>query len=82
MLLEKLSNDPKVAIGLKQVKKALLADKASLVYIAEDAEEHVKSPIVELANEKHVEVVFVQTMVELGKACNIDVGAATAVIEK
>lgn len=82
MLLEKISNDLKVAIGLKQVKKALLAEKASLVYLAEDAEEHVKKPILELAKEKHVEIVFVQTMVELGRACNIDVGAATAVIEK
>lgn len=82
MQLNTLSNNPKLVIGVKQVTKVLLSDKAFLVLVAKDAEQHVTRRVVELANEKNVQIVFVDTMKELGRACNIDVGAATAVIEK
>ncbi len=82
MQLNTLTNNPKLIIGVKQTTKVLQSDKAFLVFVAKDAEQHVVRRIIELANEKQVQIIFVETMKELGKACNIDVGAATAVIEK
>ncbi len=52
------------------------------LYIAKDAEQHVTRRIIELADENDVPVVLVESMKELGRACNIDVGAATAVVLK
>ena len=42
----------------------------------------VVNPVIEIAKKKSVEIVYVESMKVLGRACNIDVGAATAVIEK
>ncbi|MBS7528698.1 ribosomal L7Ae/L30e/S12e/Gadd45 family protein [Fusibacter paucivorans] len=82
MQLEELTNNPKLVVGVKQTTKCLTGDRARLVLIAKDAEQHVVRHILELCETKSVEIVFVDSMKTLGKACNIDVGAATAVIEK
>lgn len=70
----------KKAVGSKQVKKAVQKGLATKVYIAEDAEHHVTKPIIELCQEKGVEIQYVKTMEELGKACGIAVGSASAAI--
>jgi large subunit ribosomal protein L7A len=49
-----------------------------VVYVARDAEERIVSPIVRLCEEKSLELVLVDSMSELGKACGIKVGAAAA----
>ncbi len=82
MQINELSGNPKLVIGVKQTTKILINDQAKLVFVAKDAEQHVVRRIIQLATEKNVEIIFVDTMKELGRACNIDVGAATAVIEK
>jgi len=69
-------------IGIKQSLKAITRGEVEALFIAEDAEQHVVRRIVELAEENDVEIVYVDTMLLLGKACGIDVGAATAVIVK
>lgn len=69
-------------IGIKQSLKILKRDQAAMVFIAKDAEQYVIRSIVELAEEKQIPVIYVESMLILGKACNIDVGAATAVIVK
>ena len=51
-----------------------------MVFIAQDAEEHVVSQIKEMCREKGIETVAVSTMKELGDACGIQVGAASAAI--
>lgn len=71
-----------VLVGIKQTTRAIADGKASKVYIARDAEQHVTRRVVELAGIHSVEIEYVDTMKELGHACNIDVGAATAVIIK
>jgi large subunit ribosomal protein L7A len=38
--------------------------------------------IIEEAQNKNIQIVYVDSMKKLGKACGIDVGAATAVIVK
>lgn len=82
MQINELSNNPKLIIGVKQTTKVLAGGHAKLIFIAKDAEQHVVRRIIQLATEQGVEIIFVETMKELGRACNIDVGAATAVIEK
>lgn len=77
-----IQSEGKLKIGTKQALKALNNNAAHAVYIARDAEEHVTRQLVELATEKNIEIIYVETMKQLGKACKIDVGAATAVIVK
>jgi len=81
-MLEKLKKAPKKIIGTKQTMKAVDKGQAEVVFIAQDAEEHVVSPLKELCREKGIEVVPVSTMKELGEACGIQVGAASAAIIK
>ncbi len=69
-------------IGKKQTLKALKGEKVELLLIAKDAEGKVIRPLVELAKEYNVPINYVDTMVELGEAAGIEVGAATVAILK
>lgn len=66
------------AIGTKETQKNLERDNVLCVYIAQDADERVVGPIYQLARQKGIEVMQVPSMKELGKACGIRVGAASA----
>lgn len=68
------------AVGTKQVKKAILKGMVTKVYIAEDAEQHVIKPLVELCNENSIHVEFVESMETLGKASGIAVGSAAVAL--
>jgi len=80
MPYERLKNSVKKTIGTKQTMKAVQRNAATLVYIAKDAEPHVTEPLISLCREKGIEVVMVDSMIELGKACGIEVGSASAAI--
>lgn len=83
MAVERIKNARKRAIGSKQTIKALERGVAKIVYVARDADEHIIRPLVDLCKSKNVELVWVDTMLALGKACGIEVGsAAAAVIEE
>ncbi len=69
-------------VGLKQGKKAVMADRAKTVFVAEDADLRAIEEFVNLCNEKEIELVQVATMKELGKACHIQVPTACAVLLK
>jgi large subunit ribosomal protein L7A len=79
-MLDKLRNASKKIIGTKQTLKVLQKDQVSVVFIAKDAEEHVVSDLKEMCQEKGVQMVAVDSMKELGDACGIQVGAASAAI--
>ncbi|MGE5422348.1 MAG: L7Ae/L30e/S12e/Gadd45 family ribosomal protein [Ignavibacteriales bacterium] len=68
------------AVGTKQVKKAILKGMVTKVYIAEDAEQHVIKPLVELCSENSIQVEFVESMETLGKASGIAVGSAAVAL--
>lgn len=72
----------KVIVGAKQIRKALKSGVAACVFLASDADPAVTDPIAEACKACNVEVVWVRSMTELGKACRIDVGAAAAAIVK
>lgn len=80
-MLDKLNTDKKV-VGTKQVKRALSNGDAEVVYIAKDADKRIVDEIIKACKEKQVELVYVSSMKELGKACKIDVSAASAALLK
>jgi large subunit ribosomal protein L7A len=81
-MLEELKNQNKLIIGTKQALKAIKEDKAQTLFIAKDAEKHVIRNIEDAAREVQLQIVYVESMKKLGKACGIEVSAATAVILK
>lgn len=72
--------DSKKTVGTKQTLKAVQKGIAIKVFIAKDAEPHVVMPVYDLCLEKNIEVVKVDSMAELGRACGIDVGTASVAI--
>lgn len=80
MSLERLKTARKKSIGTKQTAKAIEKGSAKVVYLARDAEEHVTREVAKAARDKGLELVHVDTMMALGKACGIEVGAAVAAI--
>jgi len=81
-MLENLLEVKNKTIGIKQSTKALNQDKVKTLFVAEDADNHLVLQMKQIAKEKNVEVVSVDSMKKLGKACGIDVGAAIAAILK
>jgi large subunit ribosomal protein L7A len=74
-VLEDLKNKEKT-IGIKQTVKAVENGTAKFVYIAKDADDKVVNVLKELCRKNLIEVIYVENMKQLGKACGIDVGAA------
>lgn len=77
-----LSDPDKRVVGLKQVIRGVQDDIFEKIYIASDADEVIKLQVLNACAEKGILYEEVQTMVELGDACSIDVGAATAGVLK
>lgn len=82
MHLIELKKKNKLRVGTKQSARAISDDKAGTLFVAKDCEQHVVRNIVEVAKDKNIQIVYVESMKKLGEACGIDVGAATAVIIK
>ena len=68
------------AVGTKQTIKALERGEAKSVYLARDADEKITKSVLELCKATDVEIIYVDTMAQLGKACGIEVGAASVAI--
>lgn len=77
-----LDSNAEIRVGIKQSSRAITEGKAMKVYVAKDADVSIIEKILELATTHQVPVELVESMRILGKACKIDVGAATAVILK
>ena len=80
-MLLKLKTGNKI-VGVKQVKRALNLHEVEAVFIAMDADGKITDEIIQICKEKHVEVIHIDNMKELGDACSIDVNAATAALLK
>ena len=72
----------KKKIGIKECQKAVENKKVIKAFIAGDADEKVLKSFIELCKQNSIELNYVDTMKNLGKACGIDVGASTVVIIK
>ena len=80
MSYEKVAQAKSRIIGTKQTVKALNAGKVKELIVAKDADVKVTSKVLEAAEGKNVPVTYVDSMKKLGKACGIDVGAATVAL--
>jgi large subunit ribosomal protein L7A len=78
--VERLKAAPRKTVGTKQTTKAVERGEASTVYVAKDADAHVTRQLVALCRQRGVEVVEVESMALLGKACGLEVGAASAAV--
>ena len=70
----------RIVVGAKQLRKALGKGIARRVYLAENADPAITEPLAALCESCSVEFSWVRSMAELGKACGIEVGAATAAV--
>ncbi|WP_352419566.1 ribosomal L7Ae/L30e/S12e/Gadd45 family protein [Proteiniborus sp.] len=74
--------DTKKVVGIKQARRAINNNEVQTMYIAGDAEPKVVHDIIQLCSDKSIEIIYVKSMKELGKACGIEVSAAVAAILK
>ena len=77
-----LGESDRLKIGIKQSMRALNENLASTLYIAKDADAALTAELIRLSETRQVPIVYAESMKELGRACHIDVGAATAVVLK
>ncbi len=80
MSYERIKASDSKVVGSKQVTKAVEKGQAVAVVLARNAEDRVVAPLARLCENKSVEVVWVEDMVALGKACGIEVPTAAAAI--
>ncbi len=80
-MLKELNTNNKI-VGAKQVRRAVKEEKVEKVFIAEDVEEKIVADIKKMCQQKSIDIVYVKSMNELGKACGIDVNAAIAALLK
>ena len=78
--MHRLQEARKRTVGYKQSLKAVERGQALVVYVAKDGEDKNRLPILELCLQQEVPCVEVETMLELGKVCGIQVGASVAAI--
>lgn len=75
-----LTNAKKKVIGYKQSIKAIEKGLTQTVYLACDAEEKIRQPILEACKDRGIPVIETENIIELGKASGIQVGTAVAAI--
>lgn len=81
MAVQELAEEKRF-IGIGQVRRELLKGNVGKLFVADDADESVVSDITSLAISRGIPVEKVGTMVELGRACAISRGAATAALQR
>ena len=77
---ERLLGATAKTVGLRQTLKAVEKGRARVVFVARDADARLVQPVIEGCRRQGTELVFVDSMKELGRYCQIDVGAATAAL--
>ena len=62
----------KKVIGIKQCLKFIKLGKGKVLYVANDADARLISPLIELAEKENIKIVEVSTMKELGLMSGIE----------
>lgn len=81
-MLEDLKNSSNRTVGMKQTLKAIQEGEATQVFLAGDIDDYISQKIKEQCQNHGIDIIMVDSMIELGKTCGITVGAATAAILK
>ena len=77
-MVSRLKQSENRVVGTRQILKKFAVDGIETLFVADNAQEHLKAQLTALAAEKNAAVIVVRTMEELGKMCGIEVGAAAA----
>jgi len=80
--MHRLKKAPKKVIGFKQTLKMIERGQTEVVYVAQDVEDKIRLPLLEMSAKMEVPLVEAESMIALGKACNIQVGASAVAILK
>lgn len=75
-------DERKIVIGKKQTLRALQRNEAEKILISKDADLHVTKPIADECKSRNVEIIYFDTMKELGESVGINVNAAAAAVLK
>ncbi|NHN40721.1 50S ribosomal protein L7ae [Halorubellus sp. JP-L1] len=79
--LEVARDTGSVKKGTNETTKAVERGNADIVYVAEDVQpEEIVMHLPELADEKGIPVVFVETQDDVGHAAGLEVGSAAAAV--
>ena len=77
----KLNGDNKV-VGSKETLQAINSGKAERIYVANDIDENIKNSLIDAARNSNINIELVDSKMKLGRACGIDVAAASAALLK
>lgn len=77
--MHELKKGPRV-VGTKQTLRVLENGTAKVLYVAQNAQKQVTLRAIELAESKNIPIVYIETMEELAKACDVEVKTATAAL--
>ena len=80
-MLDKFDDARKV-VGTRRLLKALAAGEIERAYLADDADMFIRTQVQEACEKAGVKLTIVPEMVELGKACGVDVKTAAAGLRK
>lgn len=78
MSYDKVTQAKKITVGLKQTMKAMERQQVDEVFIALDSDPRMVQTMIQACNKLKVPYIEVNSMKQLGKACNIEVGTAVA----
>lgn len=82
-LVQEIKETKDKVIGYKQTLRALQQNRVSCVYVANDIDEYLTRKIQEACREKQITLIPVNlSQRELGKLCQIEVGAAVVALIK
>ncbi len=70
----------KLVVGVKQLKKAVISGRARYVFLAENADPAMIESVEALCGQYHIQIARMPSMLALGRACGIEVGAAAAAV--
>ena len=80
--LSGMLGEEKLAIGIKQSKKAVASEDAKYVIVAKDAENSVLCGLLADCTAKGIEVREAESMSVLGESVGIDVGSSVVAVLK
>lgn len=79
-MLEDLRRATRRTVGTKQTLRAVERGQVERVFVARDAEPQVLRPLLGLCRQRGLPVFEAESMQVLGRACGVEVGAASAAI--
>lgn len=65
-------------VGARQSMKALVKGKVTEVYMADDSDEFIRKEFIRECRAREIKITHYISMVELGRDCGIEIGAAVA----